>query len=123
MRGSRLKRQSYRVIHFLREDGSDPIEEFLDSITDPKQQVSVTSNITRLEHSGLQLCDTHACKVFDSKKQLYELVKSSTRITFFACGSDFVLLHGFFKDTKKTERPDVRLTEERLIEYKRRGNQ
>lgn len=111
---------SYKTIHFCYEDGRDPVQEFLDGITDVKQQVATSSNISRLEQTGLTLCQTNACKVFNIKKQLYELVKGDTRIVFFADANTFVLLHGFQKGSQKTFRSDKKLIEERRKDYIKR---
>ena len=114
--------QHFRVLHFVDIDGKDPIEEFLDSLKISNQWGIMTSTISRLENVGLALCGTKSAKVFNIKKQLYELTKGENRIVFFADGNTFVLLHGFPKYSKKTYREDLRIIEDRLSKYKLEKN-
>lgn len=108
----------YRIIHFVDENGYDPVEEFLEGLENTNQWGIITSTITRLESVGLQLCETNAAKAFNIKLQLYELTKGEYRVVFFADGNTFVLLHGFPKHSKKTYRADKLIIENRLKSYK-----
>jgi len=105
----------YRVVHFVEDDGSDPIEEFLDSVKrDPKQWAIVNDGITRLSNVGLQLCQTNAAKEFDIRNKLFELTKGNYRVVFHANNYLFTLLHGFEKHSKKTLRSDKTIVYDRL---------
>lgn len=108
----------YTVIHFVDENGNDPIEIFLDDLKKSNQWVIITSTIARLESIGLLLCETNAAKPFNIKLQLFELTKGDYRVVFHADGNIFVLLHGFPKHSKKTLREDKRIIEKRLQFYK-----
>jgi len=108
----------FQVIHYNDENGSDPIESFLNGLRPTNQWSIITSTILRLESVGLQLCETKAAKVFNIRLQLYELTKGDYRVVFFADGNTFVLLHGFPKHSQKTFREDKKIVETRLEKYK-----
>lgn len=97
--------QKFDVDFYRKEDGSCPVEEFLDSLSN-KMRAKLLKMIVLLQKNGNELREPYSKSLGDG---IFELrVKQSTDITrvlyFFVVGHKIVLTNGFVKKTQKLQR-------------------
>ncbi len=102
--------QKFDVDFYRKEDGSCPVEEFLDSLSN-KMRAKLLKMIVLLQKNGNELREPYSKSLGDG---IFELrVKQSTDITrvlyFFVVGHKIVLTNGFVKKTQKTPETEISL--------------
>ena len=98
--------------------GNAPVRDFIDSLPE-KHQGRTARTIDLLEQFGLQLGSPYAKHL---RGKLWELRiragRRAYRIIYFAhLGQRFILLHGFLKRTRKTQRKDLEIAERRMADF------
>ena len=97
------KMQSYEVIFYDLEDGTEPAKEFLLSL-DVKMRAKMLRTIDLLAVNGVELREPHSKPLDDGIFELRAKVGSdiSRVLYFFIVGRRVILTNGFIKKTQKT---------------------
>ena len=114
----------WNVIFYEKEDGSIPVQEFLDALP-AKHRAKALRDIDLLEKYGIALTEPHVKHIED---KLWELrIKSASDISrvfyFIHIGKDIVLLHGFIKKSQKTPNREISIANAYLNDHVRRIQQ
>ena len=109
------------VIYYTFEDGTNPIDPFLDSL-DVKMRAKVFRTIGLLEEFGINLRMPHSEYLEDG---IFELrIKQGSNIErilyFFFTNNQAILTNGFTKKQAKTPPGELRLAKDRKKDYERR---
>lgn len=111
---------NYIINFFKKQDGSCPVEEFLDSL-DYKMRAKILLAIALLETNGPQLREPYSKPLGDG---IFEIrVKQGNNITrtlyFFYDGRQIILTNGFVKKTQKTPSAEIQRAKKYRTEYLR----
>ena len=109
---------SFTVIAYEKEDGTIPVEEFINSL-DIKMRAKIYGMLTILQEKGNALREPYSKHLDDG---IFELrCKFGSNITrilyFFYYDSKIILTNGFVKKTQKTPKEEIRLANERRQNY------
>lgn len=109
----------WRIDYYSSPSGRTPVQEFIDSLSE-KSQARVYNTLELLAEFGPMLRTPHAKKITGTPLwELRILGEASLRFFYIAkTGQSFLLLHGFTKKTQKTPKKEIKITLERLREYK-----
>lgn len=113
--------EKWKVIVYRSPSGDYPVRQFIDSL-EIKAQLKVRDTIKLLQEFGIFIGLPHAKKLTGTNLWELRIVGSdSVRVLYVAVtGKIFVLLHGFKKKKDKTPPKEIKIAEERLLEYKSR---
>ena len=111
---------NYIINFFKKQDGSCPVEEFLDSL-DNKMRAKILLAIALLETNGPQLREPYSKPLGDG---IFEIrAKQGNNITrtlyFFYDGKQIILTNGFVKKTQKTPSAEIQRAKKYRAEYLR----
>ena len=111
---------NYIINFFKKQDGSGPVEEFLDSL-DNKMRAKILLAIALLETNGPQLREPYSKPLGDG---IFEIrAKQGNNITrtlyFFYDGKQIILTNGFVKKTQKTPSAEIQRAKKYRAEYLR----
>ena len=111
---------NYMINFFKKQDGSCPVEEFLDSL-DNKMRAKILLAIALLETNGPQLREPYSKPLGDG---IFEIrAKQGNNITrtlyFFYDGKQIILTNGFVKKTQKTPSAEIQRAKKYRAEYLR----
>ena len=111
---------NYIINFFKKQDGSCPVEEFLDSL-DNKMRAKILLAIALLETNGPQLRAPYSKPLGDG---IFEIrAKQGNNITrtlyFFYDGKQIILTNGFVKKTQKTPSAEIQRAKKYRAEYLR----
>lgn len=111
---------NYIINFFKKQDGSCPVEEFLDSL-DNKMRAKILLAIALLETNGPQLREPYPKPLGDG---IFEIrAKQGNNITrtlyFFYDGKQIILTNGFVKKTQKTPSAEIQRAKKYRAEYLR----
>ena len=111
---------NYIINFFKKQDGSCPVEEFLDSL-DNKMRAKILLAIALLETNGPQLREPYSKPLGDG---IFEIrAKQGNNITrtlyFFYDGKQIILTNGFVKKTQKTPSAENQRAKKYRAEYLR----
>lgn len=111
---------NYIINFFKKQDGSCPVEEFLDSL-DNKMRAQILLAIALLETNGPQLREPYSKPLGDG---IFEIrAKQGNNITrtlyFFYDGKQIILTNGFVKKTQKTPSAEIQRAKKYRAEYLR----
>ncbi len=112
----------FSVVFYRRENGSAPVEEFLNELP-AKHRIKALDGLTLLEEFGNTLREPYSKAMGNG---LFELrVKFSSDITrifyFFFDGRRIILTNGFVKKTAKTPLSELALARKYKEDYERRN--
>ena len=112
------KMQSYEVIFYDLEDGTEPAKEFLLSL-DVKMRAKMLRTIDLLAVNGAELREPHSKPLDDGIFELRAKVGSDiTRVLyFFMVGKRVILTNGFVKKTVKTPPAEIARAKRYRAEY------
>ena len=111
---------NYIINFFKKQDGSCPVEEFLDSL-DNKMRAKILLAIALLETNGPQLREPYSKPLGHG---IFEIrAKQGNNITrtlyFFYDGKQIILTNGFVKKTQKTPSAEIQRAKKYRAEYLR----
>ena len=111
---------NYIINFFKKQDGSCPVEEFLDSL-DNKMRAKILLAIALLETNGPQLREPYSKPLGYG---IFEIrAKQGNNITrtlyFFYDGKQIILTNGFVKKTQKTPSAEIQRAKKYRAEYLR----
>lgn len=103
-------------------NNKSPIDDFVDSL-DIKVQNKIIEVFALLKEFGINLGMPHSKKVTGTSLwELRILGGNNVRIFYVAkTGKTFLLLHGFQKKKQKTDKKEIKIAIDRLIDYKLRN--
>ena len=109
---------AFEIEFYSREDGSEPVAEFLDSL-DSKMSAKLVGLLEILEERGTELRMPYSEHLEDG---IFELrCKQGSNITrvmyFFYVGKKIVATNGFVKKTQKTPAKELKLAKERRADW------
>ena len=109
------------VEFYKKEDGTEPVREFLDSL-EPKMRAKMLRTIDLLENNGVALREPYSSALEDG---IFELrAKQGSNITrvlyFFHIGNKAYLTNGFTKKTQKTPPSEIELAKKYRADHLRR---
>ena len=112
----------FEVNYYRLENGTAPVEQFIDSLN-PKMQVKAMYSLALLEEFGNQLREPFSKPIGDG---IFELrIKFSSDITrifyFFVVDNRIILTNGFVKKTPKTPKEEIELARKYKKDYERRN--
>jgi hypothetical protein len=108
----------YKITYYARPDTTQPVADWLDSISYENQAV-VMAKIQALEENGLVLLGTNMLsRLKGGDSDFYELRGGQCRVALYFDRSrnTFVLLHGFLKK-RQNERSEIESARSLLHEY------
>ncbi len=113
-----------KVIFYKTEDGKNPVEDFLDSLTD-KQAKNIAWVLRAIR--DINPIPAQYFKKLSNTQDIWEvritMGNNIFRLLGFFDGQSFIVLtNGFQKKTQKTPRGEIKLAEERKREYLKRRN-
>lgn len=108
----------FEVVFYEKEDGSCPVEEFLQGL-EASMEAKMLRTIELLENNGCNLREPHSKALGDGIFELRAKVSSDiTRILFFFVkGRQIVLTNGFVKKTDKTPQAEIDRAQRFRAEY------
>lgn len=111
----------FAVTFYKLEDGSSPVQQFLDSL-DAKMRSKILRDIGILKEFGNGLREPISKHIEDGIFELRAQVASdiSRVLYFFIVGREAVLTNGFVKKTRKTPRNEIELAKKRREDHLRR---
>ena len=111
----------YLVEFFEKDDGSEPVKEFLDSL-DIKMAAKMMRAIAILQENGTELREPYSKNIEDGIFELRAKVGSDiTRVLyFFFIERRIILTNGFVKKTPKTPNNELEKAKAFRKEYKKR---
>ena len=108
----------WKIVYYESSSGNSPVYNFIESLN-VKAKSKIIDALNLLEEFGVLLTKPHSKKVVNT--QLWELRvvgKDNIRIFYIAqSGKSFLLLHGFIKKTRKTEKREIKTAEQRLADF------
>ena len=112
----------FEVNYYRLENGTAPVEQFIDSLN-PKMQAKAMYSLALLEEFGNQLREPFSKPIGDG---IFELrIKFSSDITrifyFFVVDNRIILTNGFVKKTPKTPKAEIELARKYKKDYERRN--
>ncbi len=112
----------FEVNYYRLENGTAPVEQFIDSLN-PKMQAKAMYSLALLEEFGNQLREPFSKPIGDG---IFELrIKFSSDITrifyFFVVDNRIILTNGFVKKTPKTPKEEIELARKYKKDYERRN--
>lgn len=110
----------WKVVYFVSASGENPVSKFIDSCA-KNQQVKILRILKHLEEYGIQAIIPHIKKLSGTPFwEIRVLGKDNIRIIYVVeLEQMVVLLHGFFKKTKKTPQREIAICFKRFEEFKR----
>ncbi len=98
-----------------------PVDEFVEQL-DVKAQNKIVQVLGLLKEFGINLGMPHSKKVIGTPLwELKVLGSNNTRIFYITqSGKTFLLLHAFLKKKQKTDKKEIKIALDRLLDYKSR---
>ena len=112
---------SWRIIYFQTQSGSNPVRDFIQSLT-INAQGKVARTLDLLSNYNIRVREPHAKKLRGTPLwELRILGGDSIRIFYVAVLTEsFLLLHGFEKRTNKIPKKEIDTAISRLIQWNSR---
>lgn len=113
-----------QAVYYRSADGAEPVDEFLDSLGDPRRAATLDLQIDRL--NGLPadappLPFPHTSQVDGEMRELRcHYGRELYRVLYRRSGNLFVLLHIFRKSSRAVPQSDIRIAERRFEDFKAR---
>ncbi|EKD62144.1 MAG: hypothetical protein ACD_52C00290G0008 [uncultured bacterium] len=110
---------TWQVIYYLSPPGKNPVSKFID-YCQKKQQVKILRTLRYLKEYGPQTAIPHIKKLSGTPFwEMRILGKDNIRIIYItSIEKTIILLHGFFKKTRKTEQKELAICYQRYEEFK-----
>ncbi len=109
---------TYEIIFFKKEDGTCPVQDFLDSL-DKKMRAKMLRCILLLEQNGHDLREPYSKSLGDGIFELRAIQGTNiTRVLyFFVSCKKIILTNGFIKKAQKTPRAEIKTAKQYRKEY------
>jgi len=113
-----ITKTDWKIIYYHGSNGREPIYDFIESLN-PNAQAKVSNTFDLLLQFGIRLGLPHVKKVTNTDLwELRVLGGDNIRIFYVASsGKKFLLLHGFIKKTKKTDKKELKIAVSRLKDF------
>ena len=112
---------TWTVDFYEEQDGSAPVEEFLETLPG-KHKAKAVAIVKLLEEQGMNLPFPYSSQVRGRLRELRaQFAKDRIRILYFADSRRwFILLHGTIKRSEKLAEADIRMAEERMQRHEQK---
>lgn len=115
---------NFRVIYYTREDGEQPVRDFIDEQPN-KMKAKIASVLSVIQELGSDVREPYSKHleegIFEAR---CKVASDITRILyFFHDGKVVVLTNGFVKKQQKTPRREIELAKERRVDYLKRSKE
>lgn len=113
--------EPWKIELYKTANNKSPIDDFVYSL-DVKIQNKIIGIFSLLKEFGINLGMPHSKKVTGTPLwELRTLGGNNIRVFYVASkGNTFLLLHGFQKKKQKTDKKEIKIAVDRLIDYKSR---
>ena len=113
-----------KVIFYEKEDGTIPVQDFLNSLNE-KMEAKVAWTINRLEEFGYALREPYSKPLGEGIFELrVQVGRDISRVLyFFIVNGRAVLTHGFIKKTQKTPKQEIERAKEYRDDYIKRNGE
>lgn len=110
---------TWKVLYYISPSGENPVSKFIDSCT-KRQQIKILRILKHLEEYGVQIAIPHIKKIASTPFwEIRVLGRDNIRIIYVVeVGKLIVLLHGFFKKTRKTSKKEIEICYQRHKDFK-----
>lgn len=110
--------QEFEIIFYKTDNGENPVEDFLDSLSD-KMRAKMLMSIRIIRENGYQTRMPYSEELEDGIFELRAKVGSdiSRVLYFFMVGRKVVLTNGFVKKTQKTPREEIERAKKYRADY------
>lgn len=117
-----MNKSRWIVENYVKKDGTEPVEEFLDSLN-PKDEAKMLRCVELLEEFGIHLPGPHKESLGNGLLELRAKVSTNiTRIIYFHYENGrFILLHGFTKKDQKTPTSEIEKAKKYRNDYLKRN--
>lgn len=116
--------QRLQAVFYRAPDGTEPVDDFIESLKDPAKQAAIDNQIDRLNMltpSTPHLPFPHSSQVRGELRELRCHYGSELyRVLYRRSRNLLVLLHMFRKDTAKIPEREIQIAEERWEDFKAR---
>jgi phage-related protein len=113
-----------QAVFYRAADGSEPVDEFIEALNDPRKQAAIDNQIDRLNTlrpNDPPLPFPHTSQMEGELRELRcHYGRELYRILHRRSGNLFVLLHMFRKDSGRVSEADVRIARDRWNDFKAR---
>lgn len=108
----------FEIIFYSKEDGTEPVKEFLDSL-DVKMRAKMVRTILMLQKNGYELREPYSKSISEGIMELRSKVGTDiTRVLyFFMVGRKVVLTNGFIKKSNKTPTEEIERAKRYRADY------
>jgi phage-related protein len=114
----------FQAVFYRAPDGSEPVDDFIESLSDPAKQAAIDNQVDRLNlltPSNPHLPFPHSSQVRGELRELRcHYGAELYRVLYRRSRNLIVLLHAFRKDTGKIPEREIRIAEERWEDFKAR---
>lgn len=110
--------EQWKIEFYRTTTGSSPVDEFIEQL-DVKAQNKVIQVLALLKELAINLGMPHSKKVIRTPLwELRVLGSDNMRIFYVAqSGKTFLLLHAFVKKKQKTDKKEIKIALDRLLDY------
>jgi phage-related protein len=110
--------EKWKILYYRSSNGRFPVFDFIEALSS-KSKSKVINALDLLEEFGVRLRPPHIKKIEDSGIwELRVLGRGNIRIFYVAVvGRSFLLLHSFEKKKQKTDKKEIKIARERLLQY------
>ena len=111
----------WNIIFYEKEDGTKPVEEFLDTLPS-KHRAKAVWEMELLGESGVTLGKPYTSHISGKLWELrIKFASDISRVFYFVqSGKKIVLLHGFVKKSQRTPKSETSIAETYLSDFERR---
>ena len=109
----------FKLIAYEKENGEIPVEEFLDSINNPKMRAKIFGLLSILQEKGNMLREPYSKHLEDGIFELRcKLGNDITRVLyFFYYKEKIILTNGFVKKSQKTPKKEILIAKNRRKDF------
>lgn len=113
--------EQWKIEFYKTATGNSSVDEFVEQ-SDVKAQNKIIQVSALLKEFGIHLSMPHSKKVIGTPlRELRVLGSNNIRIFYIAqSGKTFLLLHAFQKKKQKTDKKEIKIALDRLLDYKLR---
>jgi len=108
----------WKVLYYIKQDGSKPVEEYIDGLSS-SEQAKTLAFIDNLEESGPNLHRPYADLLEDGIHELrIKITGTQVRILYFFCYQNIIILTNVFdKHTDKVPKAEIKLAKKNRMDF------
>lgn len=108
----------FEIIFYSKEDGTEPVKDFLDSL-DVKMRAKMVRTILMLQNNGYELREPYSKSLSEGIMELRSKVGTDIAriLYFFVVGRKVILTNGFIKKSNKTPKEEIERAKRYRADY------